>query len=186
MNTNKKINYSLVLSAYLQKSRIILFVFIVLLFLTSCGKKTEEDLILEFMEDIGRFAEKKDLDSIMLNLAADYTDFKGRDKWKSKAMIDQYFKQYRGIVFHVLSSRIEEIKPLEASIQTEIALSSGIAKVFRKLAKFSTDNYRLKIKLIKRNKKWKIKYAEWKYVSLEELYPESLSIFNKIFKIDSK
>lgn len=155
-----------------------------LAFFASCIQKTEEDLILEFMDEISRYAEKKDLDSIMMNLAYDYSDFEGRDKQKSKEMIDGYFRQYRGIVIHVLSTKVEEINMPEASIVSEVALSSGAAKVFRKLVKFSTENYRLNTRLIKRNEKWQIQHAEWRYVTFDELFPESLTIFNKIFKID--
>ena len=151
---------------------------------TSCVKKTEEDLILEFMERIGKYAEKKDIDSLMMDLASDYSDFEGRDKWEAKELIDGYFQQYRGIVVHMLSTRVEEINPPEAFVQSEVALSSGAAKVFRKLVRFSTENYRLSIKLVKRDEKWQIYHAEWRYVTLDELYPESLTLFNKIFKID--
>jgi hypothetical protein len=166
-----------------KRVRIICFILLSFFFI-SCGQKTEEDLILEFMDRISRYAEKKDIDSIMLNLAFDYSDHEGRDKWEAKEMIDGYFKQYRGIVIHVLSTRIEEISLPEASVQSEVALSSGAAKVFRKLVRFSTENYRLSLRLIKSNERWQVQYAEWKYVTLDELYPESLAIFNKIFKID--
>lgn len=157
------------------------FVFI----FASCVKKTDEDFILEFMEKIGRYAEKKDIDSIMMNLAYDYSDFEGRDKWKAKELIDGYFQQYTGIVIHMLSTRVDEINPPEAFVQSEVALSSGAAKVFRKLVRFSTENYRLKIKLIKRDERWQIQHAEWRFITLDELYPESLTVFNKIFKMDS-
>ncbi len=133
------------------------------------------------MENVGRYAEKKDLDSIMINLADDYYDFEGRHKRETEEMINGYFERYRGIVINMLSTRIDEIYPLEASIQAEVAFSSGAAKVFRKLIRFSTENYRLKIKLKKSNDKWRIRYAEWRYVSLNELFPESLSILKKIF-----
>ena len=164
--------------------RLIIISVLSLAFFASCIQKTEEDLILEFMDEISRYAEKKDLDSIMMNLAYDYSDFEGRDKQKSKEMIDGYFRQYRGIVIHVLSTQVEEINMPEASIVSEVALSSGAAKVFRKLVKLSTENYRLTIKLIKRDEKWQIQHAEWRYVTFDELFPESLTIFNKIFKID--
>ncbi len=162
----------------------IIFVILLAFFFISCGQKTDEDIILEFMGRISRYAEKKDIDSIMMNLAYDYSDFEGRDKWEAKGMIDGYFKQYRGIVIHVLSTRIEEISLPEAFVQSEVALSSGVAKVFRKLVRFSTENYRLTLKLIKREERWQIQHAEWKYITLDELYPESLTIFNKIFKTD--
>jgi len=101
-------------------------------------------------------------------------------------MIEEYFRQYRGIVIHVLSTRIIEIDTPEASVETEVALSSGAARVFRRLVRLSTENYRLKINLIKRNERWQVRFAEWKYVAFEELFPESLTIFNKIFKIDDR
>jgi hypothetical protein len=166
--------------------RIILFLFVFsLLFLSiSCAPKTDEELIFELMGDIGEFTEKKDIESIMMSLADDYTDFQRRNKSQTKDMIQQYFNQYRGIVIHVLSTQVDEINPPEASIRTEIAMSSGAAKVLRKVIKFSTDNYRLKMRLIKKEGKWQIKYAEWRYVSLDELFPESLSILQKIFSTD--
>jgi hypothetical protein len=163
----------------------IILLFSLAFFLVSCVGKTDEDLILELMDRIGSYAEKKDINSIMVNLAYDYSDFEGRDKQKAKEMIEEYFRQYRGIVIHVLSTRINEINTPEASVETEVALSSGAARVFRKLVRFSTENYRLKIKLIKRNEQWQVQFAEWRYVTFDELFPESLTIFNKIFKIDS-
>lgn len=163
---------------------VIVYVLLFALFFTSCVKKTEEDLILEFMERIGKYAEKKDIDSLMMNLANDYSDFEGRDKWEAKELVDGYFQQFRGIVIHMLSTRVDEINPPEAFVQSEVALSSGAAKVFRKLVRFSTENYRLNIKLVKRDEIWQIQHAEWRYITLDELYPESLTLFNKIFKID--
>ncbi len=169
---------------FLRRCAALVYLLLFALFLTSCLKKTDEDLILEFMERIGKYAEKKDIDSVMKNLAIDYSDFEGRDRWGAKELIDGYFTQYRGIVIHMLSTRIDEINPPEAFVQSEVALSSGAAKVFRKLVKFSTENYRLSIKLVKRDERWQIQHAEWRYVTLDELYPESLTLFNKIFKIN--
>lgn len=160
--------------------------FLLTLFLVSCGGKTDEDLILKLMDRIGSCAEKKDIEGVAANLAYDYSDFEGRDKQKAKEMVEEYFRQYRGIVIHVLSTRIIEIDMPEASVETEVALSSGAARVFRRLVRFSTENYRLKIDLIKRNERWQVQFAEWRYVTFDELFPESLTIFNKIFKIDDR
>lgn len=168
---------------HFQKGLILFFIFFLALFLISCGEKekTDEDLILELVENMSRLAEKKDISNLMMNFVEDYSDFEGQGKSETEDMLRQYFKQYRGIVIHVLSTRIDEIKFPEASIQTEVALSSGAAKVFRKLVRLSTDNYRLKIKLTKIGGQWQIQYAEWKYVTLNELFPQSLSILKKIF-----
>ena len=163
------------------RSLIILINFFLVFFLTFCQEKTDEQLILEMMEDVGKYAEKKDMPSIMMYLADDYRDFEGRGKKETQEMINEYYERYRGIAINVLSSRIDEIRSREALIQTEVAFSSGAAKVFRKLIRYSTENYRLNIKLIKRNERWQIQYAEWRYVTLDELFPESLSILKKIF-----
>jgi len=98
-----------------------------------------------------------------------------------KLIKDQYFSQYKGIVINFLSTRVKMIEPSKAEVQTEIALSSGVAKISRKLVKISTDNYRLRMKLIKKDNNWLIQYAEWKYVSLDQMFPESLKILEKIF-----
>ena len=166
---------------HFQNGLIFSLIFCLVFFLTFCKEKTDEELILQMMDDVGKYAEKKDMASIMLNLADDYRDFEGRGKKETQDMINEYYERYRGIAINVLSSRIDEIQSQEASIQTEVAFSSGAAKVFRKLIRYSTENYRLKIKLIKRNDRWQIQYAEWRYVTLNELFPESLSILRKIF-----
>ncbi|NIM89793.1 MAG: hypothetical protein GTO17_02470 [Candidatus Aminicenantes bacterium] len=163
--------------------RFILVIFLIF-FLISCAAKTDEELIFDLMGDIGEYTEKKDIENIMTLIADDYTDFQRRDKSQTQDMIQQYFDQYRGIVIHVLSTQIDELKPPEASIRTEIAMSSGVAKVLRKVIRYSTDNYRLKMRLIKRDESWQIKYAEWRHVSLDELFPESLSILQKLFSTE--
>ncbi len=169
---------------HFQRTLISLFAIFLIFFLVSCAAKTDEELIFDLMGDIGEYAEKKDIESIMTLLADDYTDFQRRDKSQTRDMIQQYFGQYRGIVINVLSTQIDEINLPEASIRTEIAMSSGAAKVLRKVIRYSTDNYRLKMRLIKRDQRWQIKYAEWRHVSLDELFPESLSILQKLFSTD--
>ena len=149
--------------------------------LGSCGEKSEEDVIRDLMEEVREYVEKKDIDSLLMYFAEDYKDFEGRDKNQTKAMINQYFLDFRGIVSHVLSTHIEEVTPVETSIQTDVLISSGGAKLFRKLIKYAGDYYRIKAKLVKREGLWRLQYAEWATISLEALFPESLSILKKIF-----
>ena len=145
-----------------------------------CRQRTDEDLILEILDKIGSRVENKDIDGILIYLAEDYNDFRGRNKSNTRKMLESYFNQFRGIVVHMLGRRIEEMKPTEAVIQVEIAVSSGGSRVLRRLIRISTDNYRLNLKFVKRNDRWFIRHAEWKYISLDELFPESLSILKKI------
>jgi hypothetical protein len=149
--------------------------------LISCGGKTDKMVILELMDKAGQFIEQKDAESLMLFVAEDYSDFRGRNKSETKDMVKQYFLDYQGIVTHVLSTKIDEITIGEATIRTDVLVSSGGAQLFRKFVKFAGDYYRIKAKLVKRDEVWLLQYAEWEYISLDTLFPESVSILKKIF-----
>lgn len=160
------------------------FVFAIVLSLIfpSCTKpKTEEENIKALMKAAGRFIEKKEIDDLMGLLSDDYTDHRGRDKKQTRDMVQTYFSEFRGIVVHILGTRIDEIRNGEASIRTDAAISSGAAKALRKLVPVSTDNYRFEIRLAKEWDRWLIRYTEWKHIGIEELFPESLSILKKLF-----
>ena len=76
---------------------------------------------------------------------------------------------------------IIKMSTIFGKIEHEMWNIFGAAKVFRKLIRISLDNYRIKVNLIKQKGQWRIRYAEWKYVTLNELFPESLSILKKLF-----
>lgn len=158
--------------------------FVVMLTLTvlfvSCGPKTDEDLIRNLMKEAGTHIEKKDISGLMGLLSEDYTDFRGRDKEQTQDMVQTYFLEFRGIVVHTLGTRIDRIDGEKAGIRTDAALSSGAAKALRRLIPLSTDNYRFQIGLVKREERWLIRYAEWKHIGIEELFPESLSLLKKL------
>lgn len=160
----------------------LIFPFCFFVFLTACGgPQTDEALIQDQMDQIGRLIEKKDLESLMSFLSEDYSDHRGRDRTQTRDMVQSYFSQFRGIVVHILATRIEDISAPEAFIQTDAAISSGGARALRKLIRVSIDNYRFKIKLIKHEGRWLIRHAEWKPIGIEELFPESLSTLKKLF-----
>jgi hypothetical protein len=164
-----------------QRRRFIPLIFACITLWVSCGPKTDEDQIRELMKEAGQHIEKKDITGLMGLLSDDYADFRGRDKTQTRDMVQTYFQEFRGIVIHVLGTRIDGINFEEAIIQTDAALSSGGAKALRKLLPVSTDNYRFMIKLTKKGDRWLIRYAEWKHIGIEELFPESLSILKKLF-----
>lgn len=147
----------------------------------SCHKKTEEDVILELVNTLAGLAEKKDLETIITYFADDFSDFEGRDKAGLKALLAGYFSGRTGIVVHPLSSRIDTLEMTQAFLQTEVALSSGGAEALRRLVRISPDNYRIKIGLVKEATGWLIQSAEWSYISLDGLSPESLTMLKKIF-----
>ena len=153
--------------------------FVCLLF--SCGEKSDKMQILELMEKAGDFIKQKDAENLMLFVAEDYSDFRGRNKSETEDLVKQYFLDYQGIITHILGTKIDEIVLGEATVRTDVLVSSGGAQLFRKFVKFAGDYYRVTAKLVKRDGAWLLKYAEWEYISLDTLFPESESILKKIF-----
>ncbi len=153
----------------------------ILIMLACGGPKSQEDRIRALINEAGNYAEKKDLSGLMGLFSDDYSDFRKRDKSQTRALVQSYLNHYRSIVVHMLSTRFEEIDPLKASIQTDVAVSSGAAKAFRKLIPLSTDIYRFRFEFIRGEDRWLIRYAEWRPIGLQELFPESLAILKKIF-----
>lgn len=149
--------------------------------LSACRPKNDQARILELIDRIGSLAEDKNASGLMNFVDEDYKDFENRGKKETEAMIGDYFRNYRGIVLHILGTRIDEIKDGEASVQTEVVLSSGAAEVFRKLFKAFGDFYRFDFKLRQAGEEWRISYAKWDNISLNDLSSESLSALKKIF-----
>jgi len=136
----------------------------------ACGRPTDEDLLLDLVDRLCSYGEERDAPRILGCLAADYSDFQGRSKSETEEMLNGYFRRYRGIAINVLRSRVDRLTAEEASVQADIAFSSGAAKVFRKLAKVSLDNYRLLLNLGNSSGEWLVTYAEWRTLGAGELF----------------
>jgi ketosteroid isomerase-like protein len=157
-------------------------IFISAVLFLACRPKTDENRIRELLQEAAQDIEQKDISRLTGLLSDDYTDQWGRDKNQTKDMVETYFSEFRGIVIHVLGTRFDELDLAKASIQTDVALSSGAARALRKLVPASPDNYRFEITLVKKQDRWLITYARWKYIDIEELFPESLSLFKNLFQ----
>jgi hypothetical protein len=158
--------------------------FLILLFVSlaigSCRAKTETENIAALVADLAVKAEKKDAAGLIANLAGDYLDFEKRDLAQTTAIIEEYFSRYRGIVIHVLSSRIVIEDARNAAVEIDVSLSSGAAQAFRKLIRFSGENYRFACRL-RKGDRWLITAAKWEYMAVEGLFPESIKILRELF-----
>jgi hypothetical protein len=165
-------------------SRKLVVVFLLLIFVSwvfvSCRQKTETEIIAALMADVAVKAEKRDSAGLIAYLADDYRDFERRDRAQTAAMAEEYFSRYRGIVIHVLASRIIIEDASHAAVETDVSLSSGAAQAFRKMIRFSGENYRFQCRLHK-DGRWLITEAKWEYVAVESLFPESLKILRELF-----
>lgn len=146
-----------------------------------CGKKTEKEILLETIDKIGDYAEDRDLDPILGYISDSYSDDENRTADDIGDLLADNIEKYRGIVVNVLSTNIIEMAPPNASVETEVAFSSGAAQIFRKAVRYAGEFYRFKIDFIREEETWKVKYASWEYVSMEELFPESMKVLKKLF-----
>lgn len=146
----------------------------------SCRQKSESETIAALVADMAARVEKKDSAGLIDHLAGDYRDFNGRDRAQTAAMAEEYFSRFRGIVVHVLASRIVIDGARSAVVETDVSLSSGAAQAFRKLIRFSGENYRFACRL-RKEERWLITEAKWEYVALDGLFPESLKILQELF-----
>ena len=147
----------------------------------NCSGKLEEDLVRETVDKIGDYAESRDMEGILLYVSDDYTDDENRTIDDIEELLKKYFDRYRGIVVNVLATKVLQVTVPEAEIEIEVALSSGAAKIFRKAVRYAGQFYRFNVKLGKEEETWKCKTASWKYITLDELFPESFKILKKLF-----
>ena len=145
-----------------------------------CRSKTEREIVAAMIAKMATQVEKKDAAGLIANLAESYSDFEGRDRAKTAAMVEEYFSRYRGIVVKVLASRIELRSALNAEVETDVAFYSGAASAFKKLIGFSGENYRFGFTMQKTGA-WTIQTARWEYIPLSGLFPESLQILRELF-----
>lgn len=167
----------------LKKGHWLLILWLAILVVNShCGKgKSEADRIEEMFAEIARQVEEENTANLVHYLSEDFSDFEDRTREDISDLVEQYFQRHQNIVFHLLSTKVIFIRGLEAEVEAEISLSSGAAKMFRRLIKFSGQLYRFNLELVKIQDDWKIAYAEWRYITIEQLFPESFKVLKKIF-----
>jgi len=148
--------------------------------LISCGGISEEQRLIERFKHIADLAEDEDTAGIMEALSQGYEDFEGRDKAATQEMIRGHFEAYRGIVLHVLGTRVTDLQTEEASLETDVMFSSGAAQALRRLIRLAGEYYRIQVRWVKERSVWMAAYVEWRSVGLDDLFPESRDTLREI------
>ncbi len=148
----------------------------------ACRPPSEEARLKGFLKETVALAEKGDLAGVMTRLADDYSDFEGRDKAATEALVREYLRR-GGVVIHLLGARVDSLDPSgEASVEAEILVSAGAAEVFRKLIRYAGECYRFRLRLRRSPPSaWEYVSAAWETVPLTDLLPESLAVLKKLF-----
>jgi len=146
-----------------------------------CRRKTPEELLREWIQEAGGQVEKRDVRGLLDRLDPAYVDFAGRSRVSTGKMLEEYFEKFTGIVVHLLSSRIELLTPGSATVEADVAVSSGGAETLRRLVRFSGECARFRCRLKRSAGGWRAVYAEWEAVDRESLFPDSAEMLRKIF-----
>ncbi len=146
----------------------------------SCRERTEKENIAAVLDEMAARVEAKDIAGLVDHLTDDYRDGDGRDRADTRAMAEGYFRRYRGIKIKLLSSRITMAANGTAVAEADVSFFSGVASALRKAVGFSGENYRLSC-VFRRQGAWRIAEADWTFIPLEGLFPESLEILREIF-----
>lgn len=151
--------------------------------LAACAAPSDETRIRSLLKEATARIEKRDISGLLELFAPDYRDFRGRDRDGTARLVSDYLDRYRGVVVHILGSRIGEIGGGgTAAVECDIALSHGAAEVLRKLIRFTGDYYRFRLEVRRTSPaEWRFTSAEWESIGLAELFPESLEILRKLF-----
>ncbi|MEN8154477.1 MAG: hypothetical protein ABFR75_10685, partial [Acidobacteriota bacterium] len=88
--------------------------------------------------------------------------------------------------FRVISVNILNIETVNntvdsADVIAEISFSSGIGKVLSKIANSYGEVYRFSILMSRQGREWVVKNAKWEWMSLSDIYPESLKVLKELF-----
>ncbi len=162
-------------------SLILLVCVLIALMPAGCRKVSEEERIRALIQQLTRLAEKQDAPALLNLMADEYVDGEGRNKQQTADMLEEYFSRFHGIVIHLLSSRVNEIRNGRAEVESEGLISSGAAEALRKLIRFAGECYRFHFRLVRRGQTWLVASAEWQEMDAQSLFPESLKILRELF-----
>ncbi|MDI6698173.1 MAG: hypothetical protein QME85_04475 [Candidatus Saccharicenans sp.] len=144
----------------------------------SCRQTSQTEVIRDLLRSVAGLAEKKDPVKIIEHLGDEYRDFEGRDRRQTLSLLEYYFKNYRGIVIHLLDIYVD-INENRAEVEADVLLSSGPLENLRKLVGLVGVYYRFDFQLEKKENRWKISYAAWREVDENSLLPGSRLILKK-------
>lgn len=147
----------------------------------SCSSPGEEELIRQSIKKAASHAEDSDLEQTMAYISPDYSDDQDRKMEDIAQLLESYLGKYRGIAINILEVKINNMNPLEADVETDLGLSSGALQAFRKVSRYAGYFYRFKLKLVKRDDNWLVKWASWEQISQQELNKEAAEKLKELF-----
>jgi len=154
---------------------------IMILVLLSCSTSSGRSEIEETIYSAVSAAEERDVGKFMKIISIEYLDDEERTKADIGKKIETYLNRFRGISVNILNIRTVNESMNSAEVITEISFSRGLGKIFSKIVNSYGEVYRFNISMSHRSKNWVVKSAEWNWMSIDELFPESIKVLRELF-----
>ncbi len=152
-----------------------------LFFLAGCGssdKRSDVEVAIYIAVDA---VFEKDINKFMKIVSEDYYDNGERTKTDIREKVEIYLNRFRGISVNILNIKTVKKDNENAEVVMEVNFSSGIGKMLSKIVRSYGETYRFNIKMVRKRDKWEVIDARWEWVSIDELYPESLKVLRELF-----
>ena len=161
---------------------IILFIFTIIQVLsTGCGssdKRSEIEIAIYKAVDS---ATNNDVEEFMKFIDYDYLDSEERTKPDISEKVESYLNRFRVISINILNIKTVQSDNDTAEVVVEINFSHGLGKMLSKVIRSYGESYRFRMDMTRRVRGWVVKHAEWEWMSIEELYPESIKVLRELF-----
>ncbi|MEN8221893.1 MAG: hypothetical protein ABFR36_01430 [Acidobacteriota bacterium] len=153
----------------------------ILFFLAGCGssdKRSEIEIAIYKAVDA---AVENDVDQFMTFIDYDYLDGEERIKPDIQEKVENYLNRFRVISINILNIKTVQSDNDTAEVVAEINFSHGLGKMLSKVFRSYGESYRFHLDMVRRSRGWAVKQAKWEWMSLEDLYPESLKVLRELF-----
>jgi hypothetical protein len=144
----------------------ILFIFIIVITVHGCHKKTEEDRVSKVITDIQAAAEEKDVKKIMNNLSKTYSDPQGFNYETIKSLLLGYFFIHPKISFYINNLKISIENTSAKAVIRAVLTSGNKTGSVTDIVPQSLGMYDFYVSLKKESNGWKVTSAEWTHVEM--------------------
>jgi len=159
-----------------------IFLIPLLFFLVAgCGGVDQRSEIEVAVYDAVEAAKDNDADGFMRFIDFEYLDREERTKEDIREKVEGYLNRFRLIAINILNIRTVKKSNDNADVVAEVNFSHGLGKMLSKVIRSYGESYRFRLELTKRARGWVVQRAEWEWMSLEELYPESIKVLRELF-----
>jgi len=152
-----------------------------LFFLTGCSSSDKRSDIEIAIYNAADAATNSDVEKFMRFIDFDYLDERERTKDIIREKVENYLNRFRVISINILNIKTVKNVNDKAEVITEINFSHGLGKMLSKIIRSAGESYRFRLNVIKKARGWVVKKAEWEWISIDELYPESLKVLRELF-----